>query len=328
MLKKMLKKVDLLKKFNSKIKYSLYRLKWNYYPKLDIVSQFPFHVDIETTDACNLRCIMCVHGTSKVKDVGMMEMNFAKRLIDEVSYYKTYSIKFNWRGEPALHNGLVELVNYAKLKGILEVQFNTNGIPYDEKKIRELILAGLDRIIFSMDGAKKETYEKIRVGAVYEKLVNNVKSFYFIKKELKRRRPLIRIQMVRMKENKEEIKEFISMWKPYVDEIKINEVTNRGQGNVLSVGDMVAIGRRRCPQPWQRIVISRDGKVLPCCSDWNMKWIIGDAKKDDLKVIWKSKKMEELRQLIREIRLDEFEPCSHCFSRLSYVWKDFSKSKR
>ncbi len=307
------------------LKYFIYRLKWNYFPKFDIVPAFPLHVDIEATDACNLKCIMCVHGTTGVPNTGMIDYTFAKKLIDQIAYYGAYSIKLNWRGEPALYQNLVDLVKYAKQKGILEVQFNTNGIPYSNGKIKDLIEAGLDRIIFSMDGAKKETYEKIRVGAKYEKFVSNVRTFYFLRKELHKSKPLIRIQMVKMKENADEINEFIDMWRPYVDDIRIQDVTDRGQGNILSTGDKIAVGRKRCPQPWQRMVVSRDGKVLPCCADWYMRWVIGDATKENLKSIWNSQKMKALRQLIRENKLNEFDPCKSCFAKASYVWKNTSK---
>ena len=303
-----------IKNFLSVLRYWIYRAKWNYYPKYNIVPKFPFHVDIETTDACNLRCIMCVHGTTGVPNPGMIDKNFAKGLIDQVASYGGYSIKFNWRGEPSLHKDLIELVRYAKQKGILEVQMNTNGIPYNETKIRGLIEAGLDRIIFSVDGASKETYEKIRVGAKYEKLVENIKAFYSLRKELGKSKPLIRVQMVKMNENKDEVESFLKMWKPYVDDIKVNNVTDRGQGNALTAGDRISVGRTRCPQPWQRMVVAYDGTVMPCCADWYMKWIIGDAKKSDLKEIWKSQKMRKLRQLINELKLDEFEPCKNCFA--------------
>jgi radical SAM protein with 4Fe4S-binding SPASM domain len=198
---------------------------------------------------------------------------------------------------------------------------NTNGIPYTPERIREIILAGLDRVIISMDGATKETYEKIRVRASYEKLVENVKLFWKIRNELGRVRPFIRIQMVRMKDNAHEVQQFMEMWKPYVDDLRILDAYSASlQSRSLAVGDQVPIGRARCPQPWQRMIVSRDGKVLPCCSDWNREWIIGDATKEDLASIWKGKRMAKLRNLLRERRLDEFAPCNHCFVKDSYIW--------
>ena len=50
-----------------------------------------------------------------------------------------------------------------------------------------------------MDGATKETYEKIRVKADFDKLMKNIKLFHEIRSEKKQVKPFIRIQMVKMK---------------------------------------------------------------------------------------------------------------------------------
>jgi radical SAM protein with 4Fe4S-binding SPASM domain len=298
-----------------------YRLKWNIVAKYDVVPSFPLHLDIETTEACNLRCVMCVHGTTGVPDSGMIDMSFAKRIIDDAAKGGCKSVKFNWRGEPTLHKGLEELVAYAKEAGILEVQMNTNGIPLTEKRIEALIDAGMDRFIFSMDGATKETYETIRVGASYDRLLQNIRLVHEIRTRKGRTKPFIRIQMVRMKSNQDEVDAFLDMWKKIADDIAVKDVTNRGQGNQLSVGEQITVGRRRCNQPWQRMIVARDGKVFPCCSDWGRTYEIGDANTSSLKSIWKGKPMEALRQINREKRLDEVDPCKNCFVTSSYEWR-------
>jgi radical SAM protein with 4Fe4S-binding SPASM domain len=302
-------------------RFLLYRAKWNYVAKYDHVTPFPLHLDIELTEACNLKCIMCVHGTTGVPDSGMIDMDFAKQMVDQAAAGGTKSIKFNWRGEPALHKGLEELVAYAKQKGILEVQINTNGIPFTEKRINDLIDAGIDRVIFSMDGATKETYETIRVDASFDKLMKNITLFHKLREQKGRTRPFIRIQMVRMRDNRDEVQKFIDMWKGIADDIAVKDVTDRGQGGHLSVGDQITIGRRRCNQPWQRMIVARDGKVFPCCSDWDRTYEIGDATEDKLADIWKGKPMEDLRNINREKRLNETDPCKNCFVVTSYEWR-------
>lgn len=309
-------------------RFILYRFKWNWVAEHDTVLDFPLHVDIETTEACNLKCIMCVHGNEGVPDTGMIDMDFAKSIIDQVVAGGARSIKLNWRGEPALHKGLEDLVRYAKQKGVLEVQMNTNGIPFKRDRIERLIDAGLDRIIFSMDGATRETYEKIRVGADFDKLISNIKAFHDIRMTKKRVTPFIRIQMVRMKDNRDEVQDFFDMWSTIADDIAVKDVTNRGQGNQLNVGDQITTGRKRCNQPWQRMIVARDGKVFPCCSDWDRTYEIGDANTTALKDIWKSDKMEALRDINRQGRMDEVDPCKNCFVTSSYTWRAMTLQER
>lgn len=302
-------------------RYLWYRFKFNNVAKMNWVGDFPPHLDIELADACNLRCVMCVQSIGDgVPGAGLMDAAFAKRLLDEGAKHGLRSLKLNWRGEAGLHRELADVIAHAKKRGVLDVQLNTNGIPFSPDRIRKIIEAGLDRVIISMDGATKETYEKIRVRAKYETLIENVKAFYRIREELGRSRPFIRIQMVRMKENAHEVEQFFEMWKPWVDDIRISDVSNRGQGN-LSVGDQVPVGRAQCPQPWQRMIVSRDGTVVPCCSDWHMQWKIGDATKESLSDIWKGRKMTALRTLHVKNQLDAIEPCKSCFVKESYVWE-------
>lgn len=303
------------------LRFLLYRLRWNYASACDYVGKFPVNLDIEPTEACNLQCVMCPTGFAGPDDPRMMDMGLAKRLIDQAAENGTYSVKFTFRGEPAIHRGLVEMVRYAKQRGIPEVQFTTNGIPFTERKIRDLIDAGLDRIIFSIDGADKQTVERIRLGVNYERLVENVLTFYRIREELGRVKPFIRVQMVRMKINQDQVGKFIEIWKPYADDIRIADVTNRGQGDQMGVGDQRPIGRRRCPQPWQRMVVTSDGQVVPCCLDWKKQWVIGDATKEPLQAIWTGPKMEAMRQVQRELRLDGVAPCRGCAETASYVWE-------
>ena len=303
------------------VRFLLYRLRWNYASRLDYVGRFPVNLDIEPTEACNLQCVMCPTGINGAADTRMIDMDLTRRLIDQAAAHGTYSVKLTFRGEPALHRGLVEMVRYAKEKGIAEVQFNTNGIPFTEKKIRDLVEAGLDRIIFSIDGADKATVEKIRVGLDYDRLVENVHAFHRVRAEHGGVKPFIRVQMVRTRDNCDQVDRFIEQWKPWVDDIRVNDVVDRGQGSHMAVGDQRPIGRRRCPQPWQRMVVTSDGKVVPCCLDWDKEWVIGDATREPLAAIWRGARMEAMRQVQRDGRLDEGRPCRGCTERQSYVWE-------
>ncbi len=303
-------------------RFAWYRFQWNYFPQMNLVPYVPLHVDLEVADACNLRCVMCVHGIGEgIKNVGIIETNFGRQMVDQIAQMGVYSMKLNWRGEPALYQGLADLIRYAKEKGIPEVQMNTNGIPYNEDKIKDIIEAGMDRVIFSMDGNSKEVYEKIRVGSDFDRLVRNIESFIKIRNEMGRVKPFIRVQMVRTASNRHEVEGLLKRWQGRVDDVRINDVSNRGQGTHLTVGDQVSTGRRQCPQPWQRIIIARDGKVLPCCSDWHCQFPIGDAAKQTLKEIWKGRRMGQLRKLILDKKMDRFEPCKSCFVKESYTWK-------
>ena len=72
-----------------------------------------------------------------------------------------------------------------------------------------------------MDSISKEILKKYVSEQLFEETVNNVKLFYETREKLKSKLPVIRISMVRMKENDHEVKNFSSFWGKYADEIFI-----------------------------------------------------------------------------------------------------------
>lgn len=311
-----------------------YRLRWRMFPPLDIVASFPTHVDIEMTNACNLRCIMCPHGIEDPafkhefkKSLGMIRWELVQQVLDEGGRKGLCSVKFNWRGEPLLNRKLMpKAVRYAKQKGVIEVAINTNGLPLDDTYSEELIAAGLDRMIFSIDGDSTETYEAIRRGGDFEKLVGNIRRFVEIRDRMGKAKPLVRLQMVKMDANVREVDGFLKRWQDTVDSISFQEYTNRGESqDRLIDGRFESTGRLACPQIWQRLVVAYDGKIVMCCRDWESENVLGQldyTKGHTVEYFWKGPVLEEIRLLHRQKRLDEVAACKRCEYKESYSWKE------
>lgn len=289
--------------------YMEYRRKWSEYPKKGTVGKFPLHIDIESTSACNLRCTMCARNfmdEEKGGEIGSMKWDLFKKIIDEASKHGLPSIKLNYRGEPLLHPDLEKMVKYAKKAGIIEVQFNTNGLLLNEDRAKALIEAGLDRIIFSFDGATKETYEKIRTGSNFEVVVGNIKNLVRIRDSMGLQRPCVRVQMVNMEENEHELGMFKDLWKPVANRIGIIKKRDR------SDSDKSKMEAFPCPQIWQRMMICWNGETRMCCGDWSGEYVIGDASKSSISDMWKGKKMEHVRQCHASGKSNSIGVCAKC----------------
>jgi MoaA/NifB/PqqE/SkfB family radical SAM enzyme len=284
--------------------YTEYRRKWNECPRQRVLNEFPLHLDIESTNACNLRCIMCGRNFMTEK-IGYMDWELFKKIIDEGARYRLPSIKLNYRGEPLLHTGLAQMVAYAKRSGVLEVQFNTNGLTLDAAKIENLLDAGVDRMIFSFDGATRETYEKIRRGSSYDKVVNNIKALVMARNRRGLRKPSVRVQMVKMRENEREVEAFIKMWLPVANRVAMS--TRREPTGKEGEAKHFA-----CPQIWQRMMIAWDGEVRMCCGDWLGEIVLGNARESTIYDLWHGEKVSEVRKLHAEGRFNEIPVCSRC----------------
>lgn len=302
------------------LKYVKYRIKWWLFPKLYIVSKFPTCLNIEITNACNLKCIMCYNNDVTVEK-GIMDLKLYKKIIDEGSKHNLNSIKLSWRGEPLLNKNIVEMIKYAKEKNILEVSFNTNGLLLTEELSNQLIDSKLDMILFSVDGATKESYEKIRLGGDYNKMVHNIMQFLEIKRKKKAKLPYTRIQFVKMEENVNDVDLLLEKWEGLVDKVLIYpSLPYKFDADALK--DFKILGRKPCEQLWKRLSITWDGKVSMCCIDWEPAVVLGNVNNDTIYSLWHGELLTKIRKFHKKKRLNNIIVCTDCSSLDSYITKD------
>lgn len=301
---------------NKSEKYKEYRRKWVENPKKFIVEEAPLHLDIEPTNACNLKCPMCprtvlLQDESK-KDqfsIGMMKMDTFKKVIDEAVEIGVYSIKLNWLGEPLVHPNIVEMVRYAKVKGIVDVMLNTNAVALTKELSKGLIDAGLDKIFFSFDSPYKEKYEEIRIGAKYEEALDNIRTIVEMRDRLGKTSPLTRVSMVLMEENKEEYDEFVELFKDIVDVVAYVEYRAPVGNEDIKINTENEFA---CSQLWQRMFISWDGDAIPCCVDSEKELAMGSIHKDTIKNIWNNEKYTQIRDSHKNGTYYDIERCRKC----------------
>ena len=293
------------------LKYFEYRKEWDNRLYLNDAGKFPLHVDFESTNRCNLRCTMCQIDFDRIKS-GDMDISLYRQVIKECHKNLLPSIKLNFRGEPTLNRNLVEMVQIAKNAGVIEVQLNTNAVSLNDRLSEDLIEAGLDRIKFSIDGATPEIYEKKR-GVKYDKVVSNVKELIKIRDEKGKVRPIAHVQMVYMKDNKDDVVKYVQLW--YNTANRIGFSRYRSTDRTLEDKNRVEphpIMTVPCSQLWQRLAITFDGRILMCCGDHTALNPLGNISEVTLKEIWQSNLLNEYRYLHMKNRSNEIAACSIC----------------
>ena len=299
--------------------YWEYRRKWEEYPKKRILSPFPIHLDIEATNACNLKCEMCPR-TEMIKSgtmckIQMFDFDMYKRLIDEGVQNGLCSIKYNFVGEPTLNPKLINMIEYAKEAGVIDVMFNTNATLLDEDLSRRLISSGLDKLFFSFDSPYRDHYNRIRIGADYDKVLNNIKRFMEIRERMSSITPFTRVSMVLMKDNEDEWNAFGELFGPIVDAVAYVDYLDQG-GLDNPERTVVHLGSRKkkfcCPQLWQRMFVHPDGVVTVCCIDGLRVIKVGNVFEQSVKDIWNGAKYKKIRELHSNGRCDEIPLCATC----------------
>ncbi len=91
------------------------------------------------------------------------------------------------------------------------VELITNGTLLTEKRARRLIDAGLDTLWVSLDGARPESYEDVRLGAALPKVLENVTRFQRLRGGGHFPKPEIGIAFVAMTRNVADLPEILTL---------------------------------------------------------------------------------------------------------------------
>lgn len=292
--------------------YRKSRERWEHYTKTKEVAKVPLHVDVELTNVCDLRCPFC-ETLSMQRPKGLMSEETFQTLVRECDEIGVDSIKLNLWGESLLHKQLLEFIQFAKKYSKLILQFNTNANRMPLKLSRGMVEAGLDRLTVSMDGITKETYEKMRVGGKFEKVMENIEALIAAKKELGGDKPHLTLQIIRTNENLEEIEQFVKHWEPKVDRVSVTNICTTNTPEVLeySLREDQKIGRKPCDQIWQRLSVLYDGRVTVCCNDYDGFLVIGQLGQDKLVDLWHGEKLTTLRNRHRALDFQGL-VCNNC----------------
>lgn len=296
--------------------YAEYRRKWNEWPETYQVGEFPLHLDVESTNLCNLKCSFCENTYNKYR-YGRMSEKIWNKIVTESGENNLNSLKFNLRGEPLLHKSLPRMVKEAKEAGILDVFFNTNATLLNESTCRKLIDANLDRISISFEGYEKTVYEKYRVGARFEEVVNNIRRLKELKEEYGIQKPLVRIQTVLVPDVVGKENEYSKFWLSLADEVAYLDMRNE-ENNPNHMG--IRYGWA-CPRLWQRMSITWDGNIIPCVQDIFEKMCLGNVLDVKIKDAWNSTQQQDYRNLHKTGRAHQIAACDRCSFRANEISK-------
>ena len=143
------------------------------YPALKKMKQ----ISIEIIHKCPNRCLHC-SSNSDINCTLKIETAEVKKIIDSASKLNTEVLSISG-GEPFLHDGLLEIVHYAKSKGI-KVYIYTSGVilniagrvdSIQQEILQQLYSVAVDKIIFDLPAINEAIYDKFMGTSGYQKFV-------------------------------------------------------------------------------------------------------------------------------------------------------------
>ncbi len=150
-----------------------------------ILKSKPYHIDLEPTNICNLRCPLCSTGVDvETRKKGTLTFEKFKHLVDQSKDTILHLSLQNW-GEPTLVRDLPKMIRYAFDSGIF-VKFPTNfSVEYADGYLEELVNSGLGRLIVDIDGTTQDIYGKYRRNGSLDTVLKNLEDVVKIKNKNK-----------------------------------------------------------------------------------------------------------------------------------------------
>lgn len=270
----------------------------------------PREIDVEITGKNNVSSIFAPKSYNP--DI-FMDLPVFKKLIDGAAVMDDTKISLCGAGEPLLHPDLMEMMVYAKQKGIYGTHLETNAILLDEELCGRLLDAGLDVISVPIDASGEKTYKETHGVDAYNTVVKNVKNLLEMRARKNQFHPFVVVEFTKVKENISEMESFVNYWFDKADWVVLRGFNDRaGQIEDKSLMHLTLGERELCEKLKNRMTILADGRAVMCGQDFCGKYAVGDIKKQTVRDIWDCLFYKELRQAHLTGNYDANPLCTQC----------------
>jgi radical SAM protein with 4Fe4S-binding SPASM domain len=279
------------------------------------VQPLPFIDQVELTNICPMKCQFCPRGIDgRIKrPTGMMSLELFRRLLSQMhpaqGHYRP--LELHHLGESLVHPDVARFVALATERG-LPTEMSVNPSHLSPTHARDLLDAGLRRIIVSLDGMDKETLAAIRgKAAKWEKAEPNLDHLLSLVAKMPDP-PKVVIQMIDLARNRHQRDAFLRRWGT-TGLPTVTAFIKQLDGTDPDTGQMNAAPLTYlCSYPWRSVVVLWDGRVVPCCRDDDAHLVLGDLNHQSLREIWLGEPVRALREAHRQKQLAAGHLCADC----------------
>ena len=292
-------------------RYLVHRYRYEIFPQLKILDEYPPYLQIEPTSICNFRCVFCFETDPTFTDksngfMGQMTLDLFKQIIDQAEGNIEF-LSLASRGEPMICKDIVPMLEYTQGK-FLNLKLNTNASLLDEEKCHAILSGGIKTVVFSADAAEEPLYSKFRVNGKLSVILENIERFQKIRESKYPDLAIItRVSGVKFSDEQD----FDSMqrvWGGLVDQVAFTKY-NPWENVYSQPANFLDIA---CSDLWRRMFIWWDGKANPCDVDYKSTLSHGSIQEFCLSKLWRSSAYESLRTDHIERKRKKRNPCSAC----------------
>lgn len=274
--------------------------------------KFPRRINVELTNHCNQRCVLCPR-QAFTRPLGFMEGSVFERIVAECAGQET-ALWLHFLGEPLLHPGAAALVARAKEAGVRQVGLSTNGVSLAGERAEALLRAGPDRLECSMDAIDREGYREIRGRDHFHRVSRNVRAFLRTRRALGLEKPVVSIQFMRTPDVEARLAEIVASWRADLGPRDfVMTIRPASFGGAIPVPERTGAGvRPPCAWLFESLMVMQDGTVTMCGADWDATAPLGSLHESSLTEIWHGAEARRRREAHLAGRFSEVGPCAGC----------------
>ena len=295
-------------------------------------SKTPYIYNIETTNYCNMKCVMCPRTMFMTRKNIWIEDELFEKLTDKVTKHNDKDLdKFwNWLendyhyspkdisengfyfsvvsrclvlhgfGEPFLDKKLIQRLETCKKKQI-PTYFSCTPATMTIEKAKKAMDSGLTVLKFSLDALDERKIQKIRgKKANFEESINKILELIDYKKKNGLKTLLVPCMIDLSIENTDHTmhREFLKFWKDKDVFAYIKSQDNRWlYENDKDLKSKSHYENQYCEYPWLSLTVMADGNVVPCTQISNNELVMGNVNEQSLEEIWNGENYKKLREM-------------------------------
>lgn len=168
-------------------------------------------VKLDMVGRCQLRCVMCHFAHP---DFVENKTTMGEGLLEKVAadlFPRAHDVVLSSSAEPLMAPDLPRALELCRQYDVPNFHFSTNGMSLTEAIVDKVIEVQMPLITISFDAAKKETFERIRTPAKFDRVLSRFDVIRERREHFGSKFPEVSVTAVLMKSNIEEIPDLIRL---------------------------------------------------------------------------------------------------------------------
>ncbi len=289
-----------------------------------VKTRIPAGSNIEITNACNLNCLMC-NTKLQERPNRLMKPEVFERIILELQVTGVTTAGLHTVGETFVYKDLEVLLEIAQHHNF-RVWISTNAqFPERIEEVYTRFPKMLNDIRISVDGATAETFEHIRVGGSFDKVIESFEVIHKLNEGKRNFRIGTTLDSVLNSETVYELPLYFERFGKYLapEDMNFWVITGLSPDNSYFKSTFPYPNLIRsevpCHMPFTSQYFTYDGKATLCCRDYNEDIVVGDITTTSLREIWDGEEAERVREQHRHPESLTIKACQNCFGPHKFV---------